>query len=509
MSNKTKKTLSNSLTNFISRIAAQLEGTSSSTGRRSIRKTSKRCDYGTLEDRKMLATAAVIDGTLEVRGDNRSEVLSVRQVQDDLVVFSKIGDNAGQNIFRTSADNVDSIVMRGFGGNDQLVNRTNIQSQLVGGHGHDILVGGTGKDVVQGGLGHDRLVGDFGYDPVTISTTMMGGDDMLVGGEGNDVLMGIGGADTINGESGNDLLWGGTGADNLFGGLGDDGLIGNGGNDLLSGNDGNDRLRGEDGNDVLLGGDGNDLLLGADGNDRLRGNLGTDTVNAGNGDDILFSQGDARSSDILMGGHGDDTYRFAGEGEACLTEVLHDGNLAHDTIVETAFSGNDTVEYTGPGFQSDPRATFDNNTNLAFRYYLRVVETKFASTIENYSDLREELVSTPDELGSDSLPNEEGLNLDGGNSVDDVLNDVENHVPNAPHAPNENLLDLVDDATNPIDNVFEEDDLLEVDVELDVELDAELGAELDVELASDLDADLDAELDSELDSELDVDLVLT
>ena len=450
MNYETKKyTLSNPLANFISKLGNRLECSTSTARRKSTRRSPKLCNYGSLEDRKMLAAAAVVDGTLEVRGDNTSEVLSVRQVESDLIVYSRSGAGNGENFFRTSAENVDAITIRGFGGNDQIINRTEIPSLLLGGNGNDLLVGGTGEDVIQGGEGNDRLAGDFGFTPQNIGTATLGSDDILAGGEGNDVITGIGGDDTINGQEGDDLLIGGAGNDNIFGAQGNDKLAGDGGNDILSGSDGNDQIRGDLGNDVLIGGDGDDTLFGGEGNDRLRGDLGTDVSKGGAGDDVLISIGDAQSSDRLIGGHGDDTYRFEGPGEAGLLEILHGGTLAHDIIVETSFSGNDTIEYMGPGYQNDPRAVFDQNTNLVFRYDLRLVASETPSTIENYSDLRKELVTIGDDINV-------GVPL-----VDDIVDVLDNGNSNEDTTSND-VTDLVDNLTNPIDVVFEGDILLEV-----------------------------------------------
>ena len=433
-------TLPNPSESFICKLGKRLAALNSSARRRSVRRSPTLNNYGSLEDRKMLAAAAVVDGTLDVRGSNTSEVLSVRQVDSDLIVYARSGAGNGENIFRTSVENVDSISIRGFGGNDQIINRTEIPSLLLGGGGNDLVVGGTGSDMVHGGTGNDRIIGDFGSNPLNISTLTLGGDDMLAGGDGIDVIMGVGGDDTINGQGGNDFLYGGAGIDQIAGDAGNDTVIGNSGNDLLSGNDGDDLLSGEDGNDVLLGGSGDDLLYGGDGNDRLRGNLGIDVVNAGKGDDVLFSTGDAESSDRLIGGHGDDTYSFEGPGEAGLLEVVHGGTLAHDTIVETAHSGNDTIEYVGPGFRGDPRAVFDNNTNLVFRYDLRLVASETASTIENYSDLREELLDGIGDSTGDGIPLVDDIT--GNLSGDDV--------------------GLLDTGTNSLDTVFEGDVLLDI-----------------------------------------------
>lgn len=345
--------------------------------------------YCSLESRKMLAAASVVDGTLQVLGDHNQETLSVREVNRQLIVYSSVADAPGQNIFTTPAQGIDQIIIRGFGGNDQLVNRTDIASLIQGGSGDDVIVGGTGNDTLQGADGNDRIVGDFGSRPGDNSSIVLGGDDQIAGGAGDDVIEGVGGNDRINGQSGNDILRGGSGDDVVAGADGNDFVFGDAGDDVLTGCEGNDQIFGHDGDDVLLGEEGNDALFGGSGNDRLRGHEGIDFLVGAAGDDVLISSGTARSRDVLNGGHGDDIYRFEGNGEVALNQMVINDVRVHDTIVETLSSGIDTIEYFGLGVGGDGNVAFDHDSTEVFGYQLRIVGAEVPGSIEFFSDLRQ------------------------------------------------------------------------------------------------------------------------
>jgi Ca2+-binding RTX toxin-like protein len=375
----------------------------------------------------MLAAASVIDGTLQVSGDNRDEVLSVRQVNSELIVYSSVADSPGQNIFTTSAADISQLVIRGFGGSDQLVNRTSIPSLIQGGGGDDVIIGGTGNDTLQGADGNDRIIGDFGANAADIASSLLGGDDQIAGGSGADVIEGVGGNDRINGQSGNDTLRGGSGQDIISGGLDNDLINGNTGDDVITGDDGNDQIWGHQGNDVLLGETGNDSLFGGEGNDRLRGNAGIDFLVGGHGDDVFFSVGNANSRDTLNGGHGDDIYRFEGGGQAAQNQIVVNNVLVHDLVVETLSSGNDKIEYMGLGFAGQPNVSFKGNAIDTLTYDQRIVGSETPDSIEIFTDLRvftddvSQLFDIPsddeeDSEGNDGLGNDEVTDPNASNS---------------------------------------------------------------------------------------------
>jgi Ca2+-binding RTX toxin-like protein len=173
--------------------------------------------------------------------------------QDDLIVTSKLRDNAG-----------------GLAGNDQ-INTVGDDDCSDGGPGADMLNGGGGSDVVRGGAGNDRLRGGDQYSKNP--SVERDGGDRLFGGDGKDEIIGAGGADVVDGGAGNDDLYGDyqpTGPspaarDRLFGMAGNDDLTGSRGGDILDGGSGNDDLNGNAGIDRYLGGKGNDSIVAADG----------------------------------------------------------------------------------------------------------------------------------------------------------------------------------------------------------------------------------------------------
>ncbi|MFN3857820.1 MAG: Ig-like domain-containing protein [Caulobacter sp.] len=161
---------------------------------------------------------------------------------------------------------------------------------MVGTNGVDSLSGSEGDDFIFGLGGNDTLQG-------------LGGDDVIYGGAGNDVIVGGAGDDEMIGEGGNDsynvdsvgdvvIEEAGGGTDTVSASidyvlgenlenlrlLGSDDLdgTGNAANNSLYGNTGANTLSGMDGNDNLRGGDGNDVLIGGRGNDNLYGEAGGD-----------------------------------------------------------------------------------------------------------------------------------------------------------------------------------------------------------------------------------------
>jgi len=112
----------------------------------------------------------------------------------------------------------------------------------------------------------------------------------VIGGAGNDVLLGT---------SGNDFVYGGAGNDKLY-------LLG--GDDVGNGGSGDDMVAGDDGRDLIIGGLGADELIGGKGSDALTGDAGADDVFGGNDRDIL--SGGKGDGDQIVGGAGDDTFKF-------------------------------------------------------------------------------------------------------------------------------------------------------------------------------------------------------
>ncbi len=141
----------------------------------------------------------------------------------------------------------------------------------------------------------------------TIRSLATAGDDDIWGGDG---------ADTIFGDAGNDRIWGDEGADIIEGGAGSD-VVNAGANDdvvLATMNDGDDVYMGGDGVDTynlsaitadtsvnLLNGSSSGAQVG---NDALSG---FENVVGGFGNDEITANA---STNVLTGGHGDDTFVF-------------------------------------------------------------------------------------------------------------------------------------------------------------------------------------------------------
>ncbi len=216
---------------------------------------------------------------------------------------------------------------------------------LYGERGDDTIHGNGDSDYIEGNQGKDHLYGDAGNDSLIGGT----GNDTLEGGDGHDFLYGGDDDDTLKGDTGNDLLVGGQGKLSADGGEGNDliknfasenaGVDGNElkggqGNDLIYDSDGKDTLSGDEGNDQLFAGsdDKLDTLTGGAGNDiltltqqhdpnsqsneppkivdKLDGGAGSDVLDASSGVGADMTGG--AGSDHLLGGIGEDSYRFAG-----------------------------------------------------------------------------------------------------------------------------------------------------------------------------------------------------
>lgn len=170
-------------------------------------------------------------------------------------------------------------------------------------------------------------------------------DDELSGGSGNDLLVGARGRDKLRGDAGDDNLRGGEGIDLLEGGIGNDTLPGDEGNDVLKGGIGIDILYGGEGNDVLEGGGGDDVLDDWSGDNILRGGIGNDRINVGGrafaadggvGDDILSAR--IGGSGTMSGGFGDDEF---------YVKTDHTYGIYNGAIRLDGGDGDDNVTITG------------------------------------------------------------------------------------------------------------------------------------------------------------------
>ena len=160
----------------------------------------------------------------------------------------------------------------------------------------DILRGDAGNNNMNGKAGNDTLAGELG-------------DDIILGGDGDDILRG-----DLNSRSPQDDVMGGN--DIIFGGDGNDRIGGKSGNDILSGDAGDDFIWGDDGDDIIMGGTGNDILVG-------------DNFSNGSGSDLFVFGNDDGTDTILDFEVGTDRIGLV-EGELTFADltITQDGSMA-------------------------------------------------------------------------------------------------------------------------------------------------------------------------------------
>ena len=121
--------------------------------------------------------ASVVAGDLVVGGTSRSDVLAiVPEGNPDriaLIVHGQVVETFDRNAI------TGRVIVRGLGGADLITIHRDLllPADLQGGDGNDTLVGGAGDDQLDGGASADQLSG-------------RGGADILIGGQGNDKLAG-------------------------------------------------------------------------------------------------------------------------------------------------------------------------------------------------------------------------------------------------------------------------------------------------------------------------------
>jgi len=194
---------------------------------------------------------------------------------------------------------LDSIVVAGLGGNDQLTASGFPQATavvLLGGEGQDSLTGGEGSEdlLVDGRGGAADTLSALGRDDALLHE---GGPDTLLGGDGNDLFLStsICDGETIDGGEGRDnaswaRLVNGEGVEarldqsparvGRFGASGSPGCGGETPDTLLSVED----LEGSEQADLLVGGSGENQLLGHKGPDEYFAGAGSDTILANSAD---------------------------------------------------------------------------------------------------------------------------------------------------------------------------------------------------------------------------------
>jgi Ca2+-binding RTX toxin-like protein len=220
-------------------------------------------------------------------------------------------------------ESLDSILIAGMGGDDQLQAEGlpfGVSVSILGGAGGDTLTGGEGEDMLVDGEGDDVL-NALGGDDIVINN---GGVDQVLGGAGNDLFL----SDSI---CDGDLLNGGEGRDNASwakfkagvsvslatGVAGNPGAGGapecSGGTldslqgiEDLEGSSSADVFRGDQESNQLLGHLGPDAYFAEGGDDKIFANSGDfdPTIDCGEGEDVAlidFAQyGDVASPDCEL-----------------------------------------------------------------------------------------------------------------------------------------------------------------------------------------------------------------
>ena len=278
------------------------------------------------------------DGTLinNVNQGPSNDTIQLTRVGNQIIIGIDVGvdvpgsgngltplDQQGMFFSQFNINDVTSIRIEGFAGNDQisLTGDLDFLNSLV-------VEAGNGNDTVNGsGLTGTQLLTAFGDD----------GNDSLTGGPGTDLLMGLDGNDTISGGGSADWLLGGTGNDTIRGGLG---------NDVIDGGEDSDNLQGNGGSDSIDGGSGNDFILGGSFVAQFLDNIpdGADTIEAGEGNDFVIGDNALGATPTIFGGAGD-TIRGGDDNDTLFGGIGDDrifGNDGNDILA--GFIGNDDLE---------------------------------------------------------------------------------------------------------------------------------------------------------------------
>ncbi len=171
----------------------------------------------------------------------------------------------------------------------------------------------------------------------TITVTILGSDEVLVGDADNNILIGTDFVDVISGLAGDDIIDGQFGLDTLSGGEGDDTFILNASDvDTVDGGDGSDTITFENGpiavNVDLAAGtvDGSAVLTSVE---NVDGSVEDDMIVGSADDNIIQGFGGA---DTLDGGLGDDTVSYAQSSTGVSVELgsgfTSGGDAEGDTI---------------------------------------------------------------------------------------------------------------------------------------------------------------------------------
>jgi Ca2+-binding RTX toxin-like protein len=278
--------------------------------------------------------------------------------------------------------------------------------RIVGTEAHDVIVAGSASNAIYGVGGSDTICGS-------------GGNDRIHGDRGNDTIFGGKGEDTIVGERGSDGLDGGPGADRLFGETGNDEIDGGAEGDEIDGGAGDDSVSGGRGNfDIVFGGVGSDLVDGGPGAHDIasyRSVGGPISVDLGTGTVSGAEQEQADGVEDVLGGSGDDTLTGStapnrldgGSGSDHLVAVGY-GDKAFGGIGSDACSGTFAAE-TACGAKDG-----GNGTAIAMISSITGATSLVVSGSEGPDDVTVNFTG-------------DGYLLQGGNSIEVVLDDLESN----------------------------------------------------------------------------------
>ncbi|WP_333712609.1 calcium-binding protein [Yoonia sp.] len=233
-----------------------------------------------------------------------------------------------------------------FGGDDdETDNENEIDNEILGGPGNDVIDGTEENDLIRTFLGDDTIYGNGGNDRIFSG----GGDDIVYGGLGNDFVRGGSGNDRIFGEEGDDRLFGDQGDDYIDGGSGDDIIRGGRGDDLIFGRGGADVMSGEDNNDTIFGWQNGTVMNG--------GLTDADNPDQSNDDTLVMVTGEG----VMTNGTGDNmNIALANVSDGQETSIIvTDFDRADDTLVLTVDYATDGT----PMMQGDA----DFTINYAFQ----------------------------------------------------------------------------------------------------------------------------------------------
>ncbi len=304
---------------------------------------------------------------------------------------------------------------------------------LLGGNGIDILLGGAGRDYILGGTGNDFLDGGEDGDVYLYFSVSNDGFDEIrdTGTNGRDIILaaddsvelGLGmsfslenGIEIISRGRNSDLTIQGSDEGNNwnFEGVtlfGIESINSGDGIDIVRGNDRVDIINGEAGHDQLFGGGRGDILSGGDDSDFLFGEEGADFLFGDAGNDILTGGLD---NDRLTGGAGFDIFAF---GPDSGRDVITDFEINADLLDLTAYNGD--ISYEDLRFvQTSNGLTIFMGSNAV------LLENIFTDT------LSEDLFIFVD---PDSIPAEDDMIIDGGNSADTLEGGSGNDTINGSH----------------------------------------------------------------------------